>query len=219
MAVAGLSDGTAHAPGLDRERLRTHTRAVLSRGGPGNPDVLLVEAEHGLVVVKDFAPRSGWVRRFLGPWLLRREACAYQRLADAPGIPRLLGWLDGAAIVLEYRPGVLLSRGLAGRLPPDFVARLEDVVAELHRRGVVHLDLRHRSNVLASPDGVPIVIDFASALRFDPASALGRAAVRLLGAFDRRAIRKWRVRLERTAAGQRGDSGSSAGSRGASRAT
>ena len=67
--------------------------------------------------------------------------------------------------------------------------------------------------------GEPIVIDFASALRFDPASAFGRAAVRLLGAFDRRAIRKWRVRLERTGAGQRGDSGSSAGSRGASRAT
>ena len=48
---------------IDRGTLATRTRSVLSRGGWGNADVLLVETETGPVVVKDFAPRGAWLRR------------------------------------------------------------------------------------------------------------------------------------------------------------
>lgn len=181
--------------GLSRGEIPVRTREVLSRGGWGNPDVLLVESATGPVVVKDFAPRGWLVRRWLGPWLLRREARAYQRLAGITAIPRLLGWLDATAIVLEFRPGVYVSRGLAGRLPPEFVAHLEEAVCEIHRRGVVHLDLRHRSNVLAGQDGRPVVIDFASALFFDVSTRAGRRALELFAEIDRAALRKWRIRL------------------------
>ncbi len=181
--------------GLDRRNLAEQTRAVLNRGGWGNPDVLLVETEFGSVVVKDFAPRARWVRRWLGPWLLRREARAYRCLEGVEAVPRLLGRLDAAALILEYRPGVLLSRSLAGQLPATFLAELQDAVAEMHRRGVVHLDLRHRSNILAGTDGRPVLLDFASALRFDSTRWWGRTGVTLLGWIDRRALRKWRVRL------------------------
>ena len=168
---------------------------MLSVGGWGNPDVLLVDSTGGPVVVKDFSRRSPFVRRWLGPWLLRREVRAYGRLAGIGAIPRLRGWIDEQAIVLEYRPGELLSRRLSGRLPSGFVARLEEVIDEMHRRGVVHLDLRHRSNVLAGRDGEPVVLDFASALVFDASTRLGRLVVRILGRLDRRAIGKWRARL------------------------
>lgn len=215
---AGVTRAARREDGIGRERLPERTRAVLSRGGRRNPDVLLVEADLGLVVVKDFAPRAAFVRRFLGPWLLRREVRAYARLEGIPSIPRLIGWLDRTAIVLEHRPGVPLSRRLAGQVSPDFISCLEAVIAEMHRRGIVHLDLRHRSNVLAGSDGRPIVIDFASALLFDPSSAAGRVAVRLFGFFDRRAIRKWRLKLGGIDPGQSVGSGSSAGSRGARRA-
>lgn len=190
-----MSGAPSSPGGLTRSCLRSRTRAVLSRGGRGNPDVLLVDTDDGPVVVKDFAPRSAFVRRWLGPWLLRREARAYGRLAGIEAVPRLLGWLDEAAIVLEYRPGELLSRSLSGRLRPGFVDRLEAVLLEMHRRGIVHLDLRHRSNVLADRDGDPVVLDFASALGFDVSTALGRLGVRIFGGFDRRALRKWRARL------------------------
>ena len=181
--------------GLTRETLARRTRAVLSRGGPGNPDVLLVDAEGGPVVVKDFAPRGGLVRRAVGPWLLRREARAYRRLEGLDAVPRFLGWVDPIAIVLEYRPGEFLSRRLAGRLPPGFVDELEAAVREMHDRGVVHLDLRHRSNLLAGADGRPVLIDFASAFVFDVSTRRGRWAARRLASFDRRALKKWRTRL------------------------
>ncbi|MCA9609873.1 MAG: hypothetical protein H6748_05310 [Spirochaetaceae bacterium] len=180
---------------IDRGTLATRTRSVLSRGGWGNADVLLVETETGPVVVKDFAPRGAWLRRTVAPWLLDREERAYRALAGVDAVPQLLGRLDRDALVLEYRPGALLSRSLRGRVPTGFMADLEAAVGAMHARGIVHLDLRHRSNVLAGEDGRPVLIDFASALRFDVGTRLGRFLVRVLGALDRRAIEKWRVRL------------------------
>lgn len=174
---------------LDRASLSDRTREILNRGGWGNPDVLLVETPSGAVVVKDYFPRSPIIRRWVGPWMLRREARAYRRLDGIASVPRLLGNLDALALVFEYRSGHFLSRSLAGKLPTDFLSDLQDAISELHRRGVVHLDLRHRSNILAGDDGRPVVLDFASALR-------GRIGVLLLGWLDRRALRKWRIRLQ-----------------------
>jgi serine/threonine protein kinase len=181
--------------GLDRASLASRTRSVLHRGNWGNPDVLLVESDEGPVVVKDFAPRGRLVRRWLGPWLLDREQSAYRELSGVEAVPTLVGRLDPRALVIEYRPGILLSRSLAGRLPADFLRDLEAAVDAMHGRGVVHLDLRHRSNILAGADGRPVLIDFASALRFDARTRLGRGLVRLVGRIDRRALEKWRVRL------------------------
>jgi predicted Ser/Thr protein kinase len=186
---------TRSVAGLDRETLARSTERVLNRGRWGNPDVLLVGLPEGSVVVKDFAPRRAWLRRTFGRWLMAREARAYRRLVDVAAVPRLLGRLDADAIVIEYRPGVLLSRSLAGTLPREFLPELETAIDSMHRRGVVHLDLRHRSNILAGDDGHPIVLDFASAIRFDPTRRRGRLGIRLLGWIDRRALEKWRVRL------------------------
>lgn len=179
-----------------RGDLARRTLFVLNRGGWGNPDVSLVESDGGPVVVKDFSPRGRWVRRWLAPRLLAREARAYRRLAEVEAVPKLIGRVDAEALVIEYRPGILLSRSLAGKLPERFLTDLECAVAEMHRRGIVHLDLRHRSNVLAGDDGRPVIIDFASSLRFDPTSIGGRLLLASFAWIDRRAVAKWRVRLE-----------------------
>lgn len=200
-----MSDSTDFAPvaGLDRETLSEVTERVLNRGRWGNPDVLLVAAPAGLVVVKDFAARWRWLRRSFGKWLIGREARAYRRLAGVGGVPQLLGRLDQDAIVLEYKPGVMLSRSLAGTLPKAFLAELEESIATMHRRGVVHLDLRHRSNILAGVDGHPVLLDFASSIRFDPSRFSGRLGVRLFRWIDRRALQKWQSRLGQSASSTR----------------
>lgn len=183
---------------LERDVMESRSKSVLHRGGFGNPDVFLVPGvgEEGRpVVVKDYAPRSAPVRKAVAPLLLRREALAYQRLAEVRAVPRLLGRVDSLALVFEYRPGRLLSRSLRGTLPDAFLPELEAAVCEMHACGVVHLDLRHRSNILAGDDGHPVLIDFASALRFDASTRLGRLAVEMLSRIDLRALDKWRVRI------------------------
>ena len=189
-------DGCSPAPaGFVRDELARRTRRVLNRGGWGNPDVLLVDAPSGPVVVKDFRPRHPLVRRLLGSWLLAREERAYRRLSGMTAVPGLIGRLDDEALVLEYRPGILLSRSLRGRVSPGFLDELDAAVEEMHGRGIVHLDLRHRSNILAGDDGRPVLLDFASAMRCDPSRWLGRLLLRAGGWIDRRALEKWRVRL------------------------
>jgi hypothetical protein len=208
---------------LDRRELARRTLAVLGRGGRRNPDVLLVDLGERRVVVKDFAPRGPLVRALLARWLVEREARAYARLAGHPNVPRLLARPDALALVFEHRPGRRLSRRLASSLPPDFLDRLEAAVAAMHERGVAHLDLRHRSNVLVDAGGDPVLIDFASAMCRSPdggrlVGALWRALARL----DRAALAKWRSRLQPSppldAAGGGGADASEA-RRGASRPT
>jgi len=175
---------------------------VLNRGSRRNPDVYLVRGDPHPWVVKDFAPRGPWVRAWLGPWLLRREERAYRALAGHPAVPRLLGRLDRLALVLEYRPGQRMSRKLAGRVPPGFVAELEAAVDGMHERGVAHLDLRHRSNVMVDEAGRPVLIDFGSAVCLRPGGLAARWLLPLLARWDRRALAKWRVRLEGAGGGR-----------------
>jgi serine/threonine protein kinase len=181
---------------LDRASLESRRVKLLNRGGWANPDVYLVRGEDGeLVVVKDYGPRGALVRRTLGRWITGRELRAYAALADSPGVPRLHGGIDSLAFALEYRPGVLLSRSLAGRLPDEFMSELGQAIRAMHARGVVHLDLRHRSNLLAGEDGHPVLIDFASALCFRPGSLMARTLLPLLARIDLGALRKWEERL------------------------
>jgi predicted Ser/Thr protein kinase len=192
-------------PGLTRADLAARTVEVLSRGGWGNPDVFLVECAGGLVVVKDFRPRSWWLRWTWGAWANRREARAYRALEGLASVPRLLGRLDRHAFVLEYRAGTQLSRSLVLTVPREFISELTGAVSQMHARGVVHLDLRHRSNVLAGEDGHPVLLDFASALCFRPGGWFARWALPWLARIDLGALHKWDLRLGEKARAQAGE--------------
>ena len=206
---------------LDRANLLSRTLAVLSRGGWAKADVRLVRDGETLVIVKDFGTGTGLLRRWVSPWFLRREMRAYRCLADHPCVPRLIRSLDRRAFVLEYRPGEPLSRSLRGRISETFISELRSAIRGCHARGVVHLDLRHRSNVLAGEDGRPVLLDFASAICIPPERGGLTWILRLLRRIDESALRKWEQRLESQDSGAPASCSSSGtnseGSRGDSR--
>lgn len=177
-----------------RATLASATEQVLNLGSRRNPDVLLVRHAGGLVVVKDFAPRGWFVRRWLGPWLARREQRAWQALAGHPCVPRLVGPIDPLAFAVEYRPGRTLFGARRQPVPEGFLAALGEALAEMHRRGVVHLDLKNRTNVLSDEHGRPVLIDFGAALVFTPGSRAARFLLPLFAFFDRRALDKWNAK-------------------------
>jgi tRNA A-37 threonylcarbamoyl transferase component Bud32 len=183
---------------LTRENLAERTEEVLNRGSARNPDVLLVRSDAGYAVVKDFAPRRWLVRQTLGRWLTRREMRAYRALAGHPNVPRLLGEIDALAFALEYRAGRRLTRSAFKILPNGFAGNLRDAIEGLHERGVAHLDLSHRSNVLVSDESrEPVLIDFGSAVCFEPGGVAARVLLPWLARLDQRALRKWRAKMER----------------------
>ena len=188
-----------HGP-VPRDELAARTVGVLKRGSGAKPDVLLVDAGDRRLVVKDFGarPRSRVVRA-LGRRMLDREARVYGALAAHPSVPRCLGRIDALALAFEYRPGEPLSRALAARLGPvrsaALLERIEQAVHRMHALGVVHLDLRHRDNVLCDPDDRPVLVDFAFAMCFRPGSLWYRWYRPTVLLYDQYAVSKWRDRL------------------------
>ena len=167
---------------------------VLRRGAGRKADLLVVGDGDGARVVKDFSGRGAFGRRF-GAWLVGRELRAYAQLQDHPAVPSGAERIDDHAFSVAFRPGEIMGPGLAGKVPDRFADDLLAAVREMHARGVVHLDLRHRSNVLASEGGRPVLIDFASALRFRPGGWAHRLVLPLLGWIDERAVQKWRAQI------------------------
>jgi hypothetical protein len=208
--------------GLTREALPGRILFAIKRGGLLRPDVVLAAGSGGPVVVKDWSARPRPVRATLGRLAVRREARAHRRLEGLGCVPRLLGRLDAHALVLEYRPGTRISSRRAWVFDARFAGELARAVAEIHARGVIHLDLAHRGNVGADAQGRPVVFDLGAALCVRPDRRLGRWLLRALALPDRRALRKWRRALARPQAQPGAGSGPGAfseGGRGASRPT
>jgi serine/threonine protein kinase len=81
------------------------------------------------------------------------------------GMVRHAGWWDGTPFgSMEYAPQKCLAEALTNRqysirAALEWIEQLLVVICYLHRRGVVHGNLKP-SNVLMAADGIPRVIDF-----------------------------------------------------------
>jgi RIO-like serine/threonine protein kinase len=115
-------------------------------------------------MIKDVRKKNFFLRWTLGYWLIHKEWKIYSRLSGIRGIPKAIERLDRFAFAMEFVPGRLIQRGES--LAPSFFYDLERVLKEIHSRGVVHLDLRHKGNILVSEKGLPFLIDFNSSFSF-----------------------------------------------------
>ena len=137
----------------------------LSRGYQGA--VYLQGTGADLRVVKQ--PMGGPFARRLRAAMLRREYAAYQRVAGIPGIPRCFGLQDDGSLVLEYLPGEPYRETVPALKERErFFQLYQRQILALHAAGVAHADLKRRGNLLVSPDGDPILLDFGSAVLQKP---------------------------------------------------
>ncbi len=117
----------------------------------------------------------GW----LGRWLARRKAHALRVLAGLPGIPAAVGAVRAAGRILphavahDFIAGRPLGRGDA--VSAKALAALEQLLADVHRRGMAYVDLHKRENILVGDDGRLYLLDFQINFclkRWWPANAL-----------------------------------------------
>jgi serine/threonine protein kinase len=146
--------------------------SCLVKGRFGKPDLNRIETEGHTFMVKDVRRRSIFLRWTLGLWLIHKEWKIYSRLKGLKGIPRPVGRIDPFAFAMEYIPGKAVGRDET--LSPSFFSELERVLREVHSRGVVHMDLRHKGNILVSEKGEPFLIDFNSSFSFREKGILKR---------------------------------------------
>ena len=159
-------------------------------GGPTKAVVGVYEAAGRRFVVKDVGPMHPWARLLYGRRVLRREERALTALAGVAGIPGLLGRIDRDALALEWVDAEPLRRDLEAARLRRACTQLSDRIAAMHARGVVHLDLRQKRNVLVDARGDVTLVDFQSAWMVRP----GSLRFKLLAPFDRSAALKHRWR-------------------------
>jgi len=166
---------------------------LLARGG----------AADGLRLIRRVASGGALpLSRRIARALLRREERALAalsglddvpKLACAADLPPLAGCEGEGVLVRSYVDGAPLHR--CERLPLDFFERLEELVRELHARGVAHNDLHKEQNIVVGLDGRPALIDFQLA----SLHALGSRTLAARGGDDLRHVAKHRRRYLRYA--------------------
>ncbi|MBU3955802.1 hypothetical protein KJ633_05010 [bacterium] len=123
-------------------------------------EVVLASEGGRKFVRKDFR-KWGWAGRFL----LDREAGFYRRLRGISGIPEFYGSPESGVLDIEYIEGNSINENR--NLPVEFFVKLRKIISEIHSRGVLYFDLRHKSNVLVK-SGEPVIIDFATCFYVPP---------------------------------------------------
>jgi tRNA A-37 threonylcarbamoyl transferase component Bud32 len=169
---------------------------VLKKGPWGKADILRFSYDGGEAILKDFSAKSAPVR-WLGRRQLRSERRALDRLAGVPGVPAVLGALPPFGLFLQPMRGEAITRWRRRPRPEiaPMLERLDRLVGLIHARGVAHLDLRKRDNILVAADGTPSVIDFNASVAFRTGSAGARLLFPILRAVDRSALLKWKALL------------------------
>lgn len=161
-------------------------RVLQDKGGFLSPVVSIVDHEGKPAILKDYRRTNAVTRKVLAPSLVKREYSVLRHLEGCPGIPKAYALVDKLQVILEYVEGKTINKFKAGELPDKVFDRFCEVVRAMHKRNVVHLDLRQPRNILIAGDRV-YLIDFANAIR-------GRLA-KQLRAVDESALLKFKRRL------------------------
>jgi hypothetical protein len=168
---------------------------LLKDGGRKKADLRIMRFAGDAVVIKDFGRKAWWVR-WIGRLQITREYKAYRWLDPMRGLPALVGRVDDHALAVQRVNGRQL--GFATDLHADgapVYRRLRAVVDDMHSRGLVHLDLRGRENILVGDDGEIHIVDFASAFWFRPGSLFHRLFFPRMQRVDLSAVLKWKRTL------------------------
>ena len=164
----------------------------ITTGKAMKPDILILEKEGRSLVAKDFRGRNRFVRWIWGPLNLAYEKFILGKLDGVEGIPRVIGLEDYNCLLLSRIDGDEIKKRSAN-LNGDFFPRLFAIAARLHERGVVHLDLGHKSNVMVDRAGNPGIIDFNISLYLPP-NRFFKPLIRLLARIDNYSILRLKVK-------------------------
>ena len=190
---------------MDLAAVRADTIEVVRRGGGSRPDVLRVRYRGAEAVLKDQNGCDAAFARLIGPLLAAREARALRSLEDLSGVPALLGRPDKRSVLMEHITATPITRASHADWP-RFFAALEQLVEEMHERGVAHCDLRSPHNTLVDENGGPVLVDFVASVRRGGAwNPLWRWVFVLFCRVDRKAVLKLKsiVAPELVAPGER----------------
>ena len=181
---------------VELSRIRNKNRGILRKPSGTRPVLWRIEENGIRAVVKDFSHNRFLFRNIIGRFLVWRESRAYRQLTGIEGIPLLYRNVKGIALIIQEIPGKdLESLGKGTTLPESFFRELTVLVDRMHKRGIVHCDLKRAPNIILGEDGRPYIVDWSASISarefpFYPLSLIYRRFIR----DDRNAITKIRLK-------------------------
>ena len=109
-------------------------------------------------------PHGSGLVRYFHTKMLRHEYEVYRRLGnDLPCIPTCHGLIDNQYLVLEFIEGrtIRMKRPLD---EPEYMSMLFDSIQAMHERGIAHMDLKRKENLLVTTNEHPCLLDFGAAV-------------------------------------------------------
>lgn len=145
--------------------LSTENISILHKGRFANAIVFRYQDDDLDLVIKDYRHSPLIFRESIGRLFIAREHKNLQRLRGLSAVTDNSYKLSPIMLAYPFIEGRSLAelRKAKEKLPVEFFKKMELRVAEMHERGVVHLDLRNMGNILCGADGEPHFIDFQSA--------------------------------------------------------
>ena len=138
------------------------------------PDIWrLTNGEGREVVWKTFRESPLLARATICRWLVRREARNLAALKGMENVPEFLGCPEPVTIEMTF----LLAEPVPerkGALTPAYFDQLNEMIAEMHARGLNHGDLRRKNLMLNAETGEPCLVDFAQSFYAKPNSVTAR---------------------------------------------
>ena len=148
----------------NREAFLKTERSKLSRKSCIKPEVWLsVGVDGERRIVKDCASLPWWSRP-LARFLLWREWRLLGKLSGVQNVPQLRERVDKNAFSMSFLYGKPLAPESFKLAPRRIADQLASSIDILHSRGVYHLDLRQRQNILLGESLSVKIIDFGAAL-------------------------------------------------------
>ena len=138
---------------------------VLRKASSTRPTLWLVKESGVRAVVKDYSSNRFLYRNTIGRFLLWRERKAYRRLKGLRGVPTCYQLIDGLALVIEEISGRDIE-GLEneGALSEEFFNQLQELLKNVHGRGLAHCDLKRAPNILLGHDERPYIVDWSASI-------------------------------------------------------
>lgn len=140
---------------------------IISKGRWGNADLYQFKSGGKTWVVKDFLPCPPVIRKTWGRFMVQREFKALSTLKGIDGIPADPFLMDRFALCYRFVPGEILKDTPPEMISDDYFYELEELVRTMHRRNMVHLDIRNQRNILVTQDAKPVILDFQSSLNLE----------------------------------------------------
>ncbi len=137
---------------------------VLKEGRYANATVMRYNDSNLNITIKDFSGSPFLIRMTYGIFATNHEAGVLKSLDGIPYVAGKARKISPYTLVFHYIEGKVLAK-TDKQLPPDFFIALTDGVDAIHKRNIVHLDLRNMGNFILGKDGKPYILDFQSCLR------------------------------------------------------